>query len=216
MALTPKGKPMAKDERKLATLDEVYEALEALDESQHATLYARATNMIYGTRYREPLDLVRDAMLSAIEGALLDGAKGRVWPMEVPLLAFLTQAMKGIASNSRTSLAGKAEVLATELVGSDDADPDETMSVVSGVTTPGVDDELIAAEDAAEVLRQRDELFTEFETDDEITMILMAMEDGLRGEAIRCGAGLEETQYETARRRLRRGVAKLQAARSAR
>lgn len=200
----------------LATLDEVYEALEYLKESDHVTLYARAINLIYGTRYRDPLDLLRDAMLSAIEGALSGGATGRVWPKDVPLLAFLTMAMHGIASNSRTSLAGKAEVMATELVGTDDADPDEAMSIASKTNTPGVDEALIDAEQAAEILRQRDELFATFEKDDEVAMILMAMEDGLRGEEIRRSAGLEQTQYETARKRLRRGVAKLQASRSAR
>jgi hypothetical protein len=58
-------------------------------------------------------------------------------------------------------------------------------------------------------------LFAAFGSDDEITMILMAMEDGLRGEEIRLAAGMEQTTYETARKRLRRGVAKLQAKRSA-
>lgn len=128
-------------------------------------------------------------------------------------MAFLTNGMKGIASNSRTSLAGKAEVLAAELVSADGGDADEAMSAASASTTPGVDQELMDAADAAELLRQRDELFAEFSADDEITMILMAMEDGLRGEDIRLAADMDQTTYETARKRLRRGVTKLQAKR---
>lgn len=201
--------------RSLATLEEVYEAIEGLVDADHVTLYARATNMIYGTLYREPWDLVYDALHSAIEGARSCGETGRVWPKEVPFLAYLTEAMRGIASNSRTSLAGKSEILATELLGVEDADPDEAMSLVSGASSPGIDDQLMDAQEAAEVLRQRDELFAEFEGDDEVTMILMAMEDGLRGEDIWRGAGLEQTEYETARKRLRRKVTKMQAARSA-
>lgn len=206
---------MVDDKRELATLDEVYEAMEALGDDEQAALCARATNMIYGTRYRDPVDLVRDAMLSAIEAASQQGAKGRVWPKAVPFMAFITQAMRGIASNSRTSAVGKAEVLAVELVGAEDGDSDDAMAAASAATTPGVDQQLMDAADAAELLRQRDELFAEFSSDDEITMILMAMEDGLRGEDIRQAADLDQTTYESARKRLRRGVAKLQAKRSA-
>jgi hypothetical protein len=206
---------MAEDARKLAILDEVYDAIEALEDGDYGLLYARAANMIYGTRYRDPKDLVHDAMLSAVDGATPESGKGRVWPTAVPFMAFLTTGMKGIASNSRTSLAGKSEVLATELVSADGGDADEAMSAASAAATPGVDQELMDAADAAELLRQRDELFAEFSADDEITMILMAMEDGLRGKDIRVAADLEQTTYETARKRLRRGVAKLQAKRSA-
>ena len=78
---------MVDDERELATLDEVYEAIEALGDDEQAALYARATNMIYGTRYRDPVDLVRDAMLSAIEAASQQGAKGRAWPKAVRFMA---------------------------------------------------------------------------------------------------------------------------------
>ena len=206
---------MAEDARKLATLDEVYDAIEAFGDGDFGLLYARATNMIYGARYRDPKDLVHDAMLSAIDGATSGSGKGRGWPTAVPFMAFLTKCMKGIASNSRTSLAGKAEVLATELVSADGGDADEAMSAASAAASPGVDQELMDAADAAELLRQRDELFAEFSADDEITMILMAMEDGLRGEDIRVAAELDRTTYETARKRLRRGVAKFQAKRSA-
>ncbi len=206
---------MVDAEREPAILKDVYEAIEALGDNDFAALYARATNMIYGTRYRDPVDLVHDAMLSAIEGATLGSASGRVWPKAVPFMAFVTTAMKGIASNSRTSSAGRAEVLAVELVGAEDGDSDEAMAAATAASTPGVDQELMDAADAAELIRQRDELFAEFSSDDEITMILMAMEDSLRGEDIRHAADMDQTTYETARKRLRRGVAKLQAKRSA-
>lgn len=206
---------MVDDEREPATLEEVYKAIEALGDDDYAALYARAANMIYGTRYRDPKDLVHDTVLSAIEGATPGCARGRVWPKAVPFMAFVTTAMKGIASNSRTSSAGRAEVLAVELVGAEDGDSDEAMAAATAAATSGVDHELMNSADVAELIRQRDELFAEFSSDDEITMILMAMEDGLRGEDIRRTADMDQTTYETARKRLRRGVAKLQAKRSA-
>ncbi|MDE3063846.1 MAG: hypothetical protein KGJ51_12395 [Acidobacteriota bacterium] len=207
---------MVDNERAPATLEEVYEAIEALGDNDYAALYARAVNMLYGTRYRDPVDLVHDAMHSAIEGATPGSARGRLWPKAVtPFIAFVTVAMKGIASNSRTSAAGRAEVLAVELVGAEGGDSDAAMAAVTAASTSGVDQELMESADAAELLRQRDELFAEFSSDDEITMILMAMEDGLRGEDIRHAAGMDQTTYETARRRLRRGVAKFRAKRSA-
>lgn len=206
---------MVDNERAPATLEDVYEAIEALGDDDYAALYARAANMIYGTRYRAPVDLVHDAMLSAIEGATPRSARGRVWPKAVPFIAFITAAMKGIASNSRTSSAGRAEVLAVELVGAEDGDSDEAMAAATAASTPGVDQELMDSADVAELIRQRDELFAEFSSDAEITMILMAMEDGLRGEDIRRAADMDQATYETARKRLRRGVAKLQAKRIA-
>ena len=121
--------------------------------------------------------------------------------------------MKGIASNDRESVATKSEVLATELVGEDGGDADDALATVSGVSSPGVDETLMDVAEAADLLAQRDALFEFFAKDDEIGMILMAMEDGMRGAAVLAVCGLSQVQYETARTRLRRGKAKMLAQR---
>ena len=177
-------------------------------------LRARAAGRLFGTRFRDPNDLVQEALLSVIEGAQPGSSrKGRKWPVSVPFMAFLTNAMKGIASNDRESIATKSEVLATELVGEDGGDADEALATVSGASAPGADETLMDAAEVAELLAQRDALFEFFTGDDEITMILMAMEDGMRGTAVQAMCGLSQIQYETARTRLRRGKAKMLAQR---
>lgn len=197
-----------------ATLEELAEALEALDAADFLLLRQRADRLLWGTRYRDPDDLVHDAVQSALEGANSSEREGRKWPLEVPLLAFLTNAMKGIAQNDRVRKSTKQEVLVTELLGDDEGDPEEALAAVSGVSAPGVDLELIAAADAAELIRQRDELFAWFSDDEEVTWMLIAMEDGHRGAGIRMACGFTEQQLEAAQTRLRRGKAKLIASRS--
>jgi len=196
-----------------ATLDEALAAIESIDTAGYLVLRARAAQRIFGTRFRDPKDLVQEALLSIIEGAQLGSRKGRKWPISVPIMAFLTNCMKGIASNDRESVATKSEVLATELVGEEGGDADEAMASVSEASAPGVDETLMSAAEAAELLAQRDSLFDFFAADDEITLILMAMEDGLRGAAVQQICGLSQVQYETARTRLRRGKAKMLAQR---
>ena len=66
------------------------------------------------------------------------------------------------------------------------------MAAASGASAPGVDLDLIAAADAAELIRQRDELFAWFSDDDEVTWMLIAMEDGHRGADIRTACGFTE------------------------
>ena len=196
-----------------ATLDEALAAIEAIDAAGYLVLRARAAGRLFGTRFRDPNDLVQEALLSVIEGAQPSSRKGRKWPVSVPLIAFLTNAMRGIASNDRESVSTKSEVLATELVGEDGGDADEALATVSGASAPGVDDTLMDAAEAADLMAQRDALFEFFADDDEITMILMAMEDGMRGAAVQAVCSLSQVQYETARTRLRRGKAKMLAQR---
>ncbi|MFO1302989.1 MAG: hypothetical protein U1F54_04610 [Burkholderiales bacterium] len=198
-----------------ATPEELAEALEALVADDFLLLRQRAERLLWGTRYRDPNDLVHDAVQSALEGAKSTRREGRRWPLGVALLAFLTNAMKGIAQNDRVRKSTQQEVLATELLGDGaDDDPDAVLAAVSGSHAPGVDLELIAAADAAELIRQRDQLFDWFRDDDEVTWMLIAMEDGHRGADIRTACGFTENQLEAAQTRLRRGKAKLIASRS--
>ena len=149
-----------------ATLDEVLAAIEAIDAAGFLMLRACAAGRLFGTRFRDPNDLVQDALLSVVEGAQPGSSrKGRKWPVSVPFMAFLTNAMKGIASNDRESIATKSEVLATELVGDDGGDADEALATVSSASGPGADETLMDAAEAADLLAQRDALFEFFAGD---------------------------------------------------
>jgi hypothetical protein len=113
--------------------------------------------------------------------------------------------MKGIASNDRESLQTQGECLASELGGGSEMGHDEILAIADLRTQ--VQSRMADEAEAASVAsyRQRaDEVYELFADDNEITMILMAMEDGCRGKEIQQQAELSVTQYETARRRMNR------------
>lgn len=203
-----------------ATVDEVLAAMEELSERTLTVLHQRALRYMFGTRYQDPKELLNEACLSVIEGAK-EGVGGRKWPVEVPFEAFLTNAMRGIASNERNRLSTRQLVLAVDLVGAED-DADTSALLESLQNEEGkekqrglaVDKQLIAAEERAELLRQYDALYDWFKDDSEVAMILMAKEDGLRGAEIQAECDMTKAQYEAALKRLNRGVAKMQARRN--
>lgn len=212
---------MGETQGRIATVDEVLEAIEGLSDPMLVALHQRALRFMFGTRYQDPTELFNEACLSAIEGAK-GGKHGRKWPLNVPFAAFLTNAMRGIATNERTSLPMRHTVLAAELVGAEEEYEDSGCVLESVQTEDGkerqgglaVDKLLIAAEERAELLLQYDALYDWFKDDPGVTMILMAKEDGLRGAEIQAECDMTKTQYETALKRLNRGVAKMQARRN--
>lgn len=209
---------MGKEQGRNATVDEVLDAIEAQDDKTWILFRERALRFMFGTRYAHPQELVNDACLSAIEGAKGE-AGGRTWPVSVPFAAFLTNAMRGIASNERTRSSTRHVVLETELVGADQEDVD-TSTLLDSVQSEdekerqkelAVDKLLISAEERAELLRQYDAVYEWFKDDSEVTVILMAREDGLKAAEIQADFEMTKMQYETALKRLNRGMAKMQA-----
>ena len=68
-----------------ATLDEALAAIEGIDAPGYLLLRARAAGHLFGTRFRDPDDLVQEALLSIIEGvALLHNGEGPIEATELP------------------------------------------------------------------------------------------------------------------------------------
>lgn len=189
---------MTEGKQRKASLDEVQAAIEALDDDAFLKLRRVATRLIVGTSYRMPKDLLQDAFLSALE-------LRRRWKPEHTFVSFLCWAMKGIASNDRESLHTQSECLASELEGESEVGHDEVLANAdfrSHIQSRMADE--VEADSLASHRQRADELFELFANDSEITMILMAMEDGCRGKEIQQQSELTATQYETARRRMNR------------
>lgn len=190
-----------------ATQDEVLEAVEMLSDAELLRLRQFGERLTYGTAYAGGEDILHEAIVAVI------GMKRR-WPIELPFLVFMHGAMKGIASNDRTSLRARTEVSAAELVGVDDSDADEFLAgLASKSDVAGIDELLVAEEDRQALLRDVEAVYAWFEDDEEITLILMAIEDGFIGKAIQETCDMSTTQYESGRKRMRRGVAKMLAER---
>ena len=191
------------------TIDDILQAYEALTNDELYRLRKMARIYMVGTEYADPQELLNEAMMRTLRAA--NGEKGRHWPKTVPFMAFLIQTMQGLADDSLNSSYIKQtkemEALATESLTADEAmgarghvHPDTvTLSIEAG---DQMDVEDRAKQDAAKIDAY-------FSGDDEIGWLVMGHKDGLKAVEIRDLSGMSQTQYETARRRFRRGLEKL-------
>lgn len=79
-----------------ASPQEVLAAFESLPDEDLLAIRAVAERHIRGTRYSEPADLIHEVLDKCLQGT-------RHWPVNVPLGAFINEAMKSIAMTERTS-----------------------------------------------------------------------------------------------------------------
>lgn len=192
-----------------ATVDEIRHAFEALTECDLLRLDRAAKAVMAGTEYSDPADLVNEAMMRTLRAAR--GEKGRVWPTSVPFMAYLIQTMKGLADDSLnshyTKLTDCIETFGTEALSPEEAlgarghaEPDVVTLAIE------VGESVEASDQAIRDLKKIDEHFAD---DEQVGWILMGHKDGLRPAEICELAGMNLTQYGTARRRFRRGVERL-------
>jgi DNA-directed RNA polymerase specialized sigma24 family protein len=129
-------------------------------------------------------DLLQEAFTRVLSGA-------RIQPPGVPLVAFLAGIMRSLRSEhwrrarrgAAAPASGRRVEAAPELAGSA---PDPECSLM-----------------AAEQLVAIERLFAQ---DPVVLRIIAGLAEGLSAEQIRNGAGLSKTEYDSARRRMRRGL----------
>lgn len=189
-------------QQKEATLEEVQVALEGMVNDDDVLLKLRhvATRFSVGNPY-SPEDLVQEAFVAALE-------LRRRWNPEHSFFSFICSAMRSIAWDDRTSLPRRTECSASGLAGDDDSPTEEILDRADTRT----DVQTRMAEEVEQAMhdghRQRvDALFALFAGDEHVLLILMAMEDGLRGADIEQHSGLSSTEHATARRRMKRRLA---------
>jgi hypothetical protein len=208
---------------RLATEDEIRAAIEALTDDELMRLDKAARACIPGSDFQDADEVLNEAVQRAIDGC---GKKtGRHWPIErVDFVAFLIMAMRGLASDSRDS-----EVMAKTDhfdAANDDGSGSWTLDRL-GHHTPGVEQRLIDAEDDAEedarvAKRQAsaradaDRIDKHFASDQEVAWLVMCLREEKAPSKARIAAGLTQTEYETIRKRMRRGLERLFPGRSAR
>lgn len=172
--------------------DDITEALELLSPTERARLQriAQSFARIMGIEWE---DLYGEALTRALEGR-------RNCPADVHPIAFIVNVMKGMKSDDFR--AGKRR----QNKGFEEISQGDLLELHANDTAPSPEEALIARETDAEWIESYDRLFESFEGDDEIQLILLGMKDGLEGKALREEIGLDETTYNSARRRLRRKV----------
>lgn len=143
----------------------------------------------------DPMALFNEAIVRTLQGT-------RHWPLDLPFEIFIFGAMKSIANGQRGLKQVINETLECDL--DDDRYSDGNLAHIAG--TPGTDDLLI--ENAAFLALQADieELKAHFKGDDNVELVLAALEDGTPRSVLIEEFGLTVTEYESARKKLRRGA----------
>lgn len=193
-----------------ATEDDVRAAIESLTEDDLLRLRAAGRSFLVGTEYQDAQELINEAVLRTMEGAR--GTNGRHWPKRrVPFVAYMIMTMLSIANGSRDShemsMTDRLEGLALP-----DGTADDVLALL-GFATPSVEVEAIEIEENAELVARAksdaDRIDALFANDQDVGWLVMCFKDGRSPAKARELAGFTSTQYETIRKRLRRGVAKL-------
>lgn len=188
-------KPQSKAE-KVATVEEVSEAIEKLLPEEWAQLYAFARNRarmmsLYGGAVDES-DLVQLTFVSLLE-------QRRKWnPKKVSFIGLLIGAMRSIASNHKEKALSSGYAEAESQLGSDDED-EEVASLIErhpdARLTP--EQQLILGNWATEV-------YDYFHDDVEACVLMDGWKDGMSGTEIIETLEIDRKGYETIVRRIRR------------
>lgn len=201
------GKPPNDDP---ATDDDIRDAIEALADDDALRLRKAAQGFLVGTEYQDANELINEAVLRAMDGTL--GGQGRHWPKHrVPFVAFMIMTMMSIADGSREShfmsRTDRLEGLSLKGEGAD-----HVLDYL-GFSTQSVEDEALdAEEEAAAIARAKvdaDRIDALFAGDQEVAWLVMCIKEGKSPAKARELAGFTTTEYETIRKRLRRGAARL-------
>lgn len=206
--------PKSSSERH-ATVEELSQAIAQLTKAELLRLTYRAKLLAWGTEYSHPLELFNEACkraLIAASGDRRDGERGRPWPIDrVPLPAFLSGCMDSIAEASRDS-AYQTKTDRLEAVASEAGDVDAVIHK-AGLWNADVVEQAVEAEDIAERLEgaQRDAEAIEkhFANDQDVLAVIEGEKAGLSVAEVLEMFEIDQTTYDSARRKLRRKVDKL-------
>lgn len=182
-----------------ATVDQIEEQIERLTDADWMRLRKMAKANLWGTRLDDPDELINETFERLFAG-------GRTWNVGMAFIPWMRSAMKSVADGIRNRNSVKLEAPAAELVGN--TDPDTAPEVFgSEDKTPLA---LALTEEArASAEAELAKIEAHFKGNLNVELILMGIEDGMKPIEVREIGGMTTTQYETARKQLRRGLDKL-------
>ena len=183
---------MTLEPRELATAEESAAALRRLSDTDLLRLEQLARLRAIGLHAVDWQDLLNEAIVRTLGGS-------RRCPRDVPLVVFLHQTMRSIASDHWRRLEKPVVIAASEL-GTDPATGDLAMD---NAADPGSSPECQAA--AAETLARIEEVFRH---DGNALKVMAGMAIGMSPQEIQQETGMNKTQYASTQRRIRRRLAR--------
>ena len=194
--------PRSKSER-IATADEISEAIEKLLPEEWARLYAYARNRarlmaLYGAAL-DGEDLVQQAIIALLEGP-------RKWnPKRTSFAGVLMGTMRSIASNRKEKSLGSGYSVPDRQITSD-KDDDQHRSLVELHPDARLNSEqqMLTSEGEQEAIAFVEELYAFFGEDLEALLVMDCWKEGLSGTQIIETLEIDRNAYETIVRRIRR------------
>lgn len=188
---------------KVATVEEISEAIEKLSADEWARIHAFAKNRtrfmaLYGASIDGP-DLVQQAITAVLE-------ERRIWkPNQVNFVGLLIGAMRSIASNHKVkSLSSGYSIPESQIVSTDDGEESETPIDLQADSRPDPEQTTMRAEREAENVRMVEELYDFFIDDKEARDVMDGWRAGMSGTEIIEVMEIDRKGYETIAKRIRR------------
>jgi DNA-directed RNA polymerase specialized sigma24 family protein len=169
--------------------EEVLETLESMSAQDKIRLRLIERRRCGGTDFPEG-HLYSEAVCLALFGK-------RKCPRDVPVIAFLLQTMRSLASHRRTQLKQQKSTRKTRHSG----DASE-LQIPTDQHNPEM--ALIEQEDTDTVTA----IYECLAGDDEAQLVIMAIADGKKGKELRDEIGIDQAAYDYAMRRIRKALAK--------
>ena len=197
-----KDEPQSKSE-KVATVEEISDAIENVSPDGWAKVYAFAKNRarfmaLYGASVDES-DLVQEAIAALLH-------ERRIWkPSQVNFVGVLIGAIRSIASNHKAkSLSSGYSIPESQLAATDDDDESEAPSALCADTHLNQEETMIQAERRADNLVRVQELYSFFENDKEARDVMDGWREGMSGTETIEVLEIDRKEYETIAKRIRR------------
>ena len=187
-----------------ASREEVDQAIEALSAEDLYRLRKAASFCLLGSDYSDPDEIVNEAICRTLGG-------DRHWPKSVPFIAYMIQTMKGLGSDSRNSLQ-QLRTKQLEALVPDGMNVDEVLGKLDQRHPDALANMIEVEANSERQTRAKvdaDKIEAFFAEDSQVTWVILGIKDELPPADIMDMGGISQTQYDTARRRFRRGVAKI-------
>lgn len=177
------------------------QALATIDDADLLRFYRKAAYLLPGTGIENSKELFNEAIVRTLEGK-------RNWPPNVTFEAYIWMVMSSIADGYRNLSYRDVEILANDMVNSN-ADQDGDLINGYGDNALAIDNVLIDEDAKRAMMADLEAIESYFKDDEAVTLVIMAIEDKVPPREIEAEYGMSITQYESARKKLRRGVDRL-------
>lgn len=179
----------------------IEEALASLSNADYVRIYRQASYFLPGTGLHDPQELFNEAIKRTLE-------ETRIWPCDVPFKAYIHEVMSSISDGYRNLVRHDREILANDRRNVN-ADPDDDLIDEFGSENLAIDNVLIDRESQSLMAADLKAIEDHFENDEDVTLIIMAMEDKVPPRDMESEYGMSVQRYEYARKKLRRGIDRL-------